>query len=135
MLYASFFGGGGQCIDFLGVPQKIGKKVNKKDYFRGFGNFWGIFVMSEIPCIFCVGGGETDHVFLWGLRLRQNFRVLLTRSASYSSLEKNQYWLPEMHLSRLFAHSVEGITRSMTYDVTPIVSMGDSQAKSRTVLK
>ena len=26
------------------------------------------------------------------------------------SLEKNQYWLLELHLSRLFAHPVEGIT-------------------------
>ena len=35
---------------------------------------------------------------------------LLTRSASYSFVKKNRCWLPELHLSRLFAHSVEGIT-------------------------
>ena len=33
----------------------------------------------------------------------------MTRSARYSFVRKNQYRLPELHLSRLFAHSVEGI--------------------------
>ena len=43
-----------------------------------------------------------------------NFVGFFIGRQANSFVRKNQYWLPELHLSGLFAHSVEGITRSIS---------------------
>ena len=67
--------------------------------------------MNSISCT-----PDEKIVHLLGLFFHGSFELcvfFIGRQAN-SFVRKNQYWLPELHLSRLFAHSVEGITRSIS---------------------